>query len=217
MANFAVQLSNSYGQLFSKLDDFVKSFKGLGALINKISKSAEEEIDYLTKLANKYDEMGFYDLADELDERTIKVANDYKHKTLSLLIELADELDLKGETKTASFVDEISSLVKTADYSWLFKGFNEAQPEYKRARDFALSTRYCPDHRGVSVVRLDDNLYQCPLDGKIYDFKNGYQNYDGEMVPGGSVSNQTPQRFDYGGIPSQTYDNRVTLMHGTNY
>lgn len=217
MANFFAPLASSYGELYKKLDDFVKSFQGLGAYINKLTKAAEEEVTYLTKLANTYDEKGLYGLADEIDERIIKVTANYRSNALDLLVELADELDLKGEVKNANLVDDVSSIIKTANISFLFGKFKEEPVGAKRQRDFPLSTRYCPDHRGVSILRVDENTYQCPLDGKLYDFKSGYKNYDGEFVPGGCVSHQTPDSLDYGGIPSQTYDNRVTLMHGTNY
>lgn len=55
----------------------------------------------------------------------------------------------------------------------------------------SLSTRYCPDHSGSSLLRIGDGKYQCELDKKIYDFKAGFQLNDGTKVPGGDVSNQT--------------------------
>lgn len=58
-----------------------------------------------------------------------------------------------------------------------------------------LSTRYCPDHPGVMVNRVDENTWQCELDHKTYNFTTGFKLQDGSQVSGGDVSNQT-KTFD---------------------
>lgn len=60
-----------------------------------------------------------------------------------------------------------------------------------RPLETSLSTRYCPDHPGTSVIRVGDNVYQCPLDKKIYDWAGGFETLKGNQVPGSSVENQT--------------------------
>lgn len=72
-------------------------------------------------------------------------------------------------------------------------------PMYKKYRvlEAPLSTRYCPSHFGVSVARVGEHKYQCPLDGKIYDYESGFVDLDGNKTPGGSVSEQTK-------VPQQT-------------
>jgi len=54
-----------------------------------------------------------------------------------------------------------------------------------------LQTRYCPDHPGVSLMRISDNKGQCSMDKKVYDFEAGYSKIDGTKVPGTSVQEQT--------------------------
>ena len=54
-----------------------------------------------------------------------------------------------------------------------------------------LSTRYCPQHHGFGVIRVGEHRYQCPVDGKIYDYETGFTDIDGSHTPGGSVSEQT--------------------------
>lgn len=51
-------------------------------------------------------------------------------------------------------------------------------------------TRYCPDHVGVSVYRLADDMVQCPMDGKTYNFVLGFETMDGNRELGGAVQNQ---------------------------
>ena len=59
-----------------------------------------------------------------------------------------------------------------------------------------LSTRSCPDHPGVSLVRISDGLFYCPLNGKQYDYNSGYVTEKGNRVPGTSVKNQNDQLND---------------------
>lgn len=62
-----------------------------------------------------------------------------------------------------------------------------------------LSTRYCPDHIGVGLIPLAEGKYQCSLDKKIYDFKEGFTMMSGQKIPGGSVErqNQSIQEYNY--------------------
>ena len=62
-----------------------------------------------------------------------------------------------------------------------------------------LSTRYCPDHIGVGLIPLAEGKYQCSLDKKVYDFKEGFTMMSGQKIPGGSVErqNQSIQEYNY--------------------
>jgi uncharacterized protein (UPF0305 family) len=53
-----------------------------------------------------------------------------------------------------------------------------------------MLSRQCPDHPGQQLTRIDDNVRQCPLDGKIYDYNQGFTTEDGSRHNGGSVANQ---------------------------
>jgi hypothetical protein len=41
--------------------------------------------------------------------------------------------------------------------------------------------------------RIAQDMVQCPLDKKTYNYAEGYTTEKGEKVPGGSVSEQTPK------------------------
>ena len=56
--------------------------------------------------------------------------------------------------------------------------------------DVSLNTRYCPDHVGVGLVYVGEGTYQCSLDKKVFDFKEGYKNMAGKNVPGFNVADQ---------------------------
>ena len=60
-----------------------------------------------------------------------------------------------------------------------------------------VKTRYCPDHEGVMTYRIRDDVHQCPVDRKIYDYAQGFKTEDGREFGGGSVAEMTPDRPDY--------------------
>ena len=62
--------------------------------------------------------------------------------------------------------------------------------EKRKVQYLSLKSRYCPDHAGISTIRVAENRVQCPLDHKMYDYANGYSLLDGTKVPGGDVANQ---------------------------
>jgi hypothetical protein len=75
------------------------------------------------------------------------------------------------------------------------KAIKDQVKEY-RPLETALSTRYCPDHPGSQVRRVGDNVYQCALDKKIYNYKEGFTTEKGNKVPGTDVANQTQNLGD---------------------
>jgi hypothetical protein len=91
----------------------------------------------------------------------------------------------------------------------------EKSPYVKEYRplEHALSTRYCPNHSGVSLVRISDNVFQCALDKEIIDFATGYTTLKGDKVPGGSVEEQTKDR----GAPGHTVFTSRNEIMGTDH
>lgn len=80
-----------------------------------------------------------------------------------------------------------------------------------RSLEAPLSTRYCPDHPGVPVVRIGDTAVQCSLDKKVYDWAGGFETMKGNKIPGGGVENQIN---DYGTSQDgqMLFDTREELM-----
>lgn len=79
----------------------------------------------------------------------------------------------------------------------------------------ALSTRYCPDHVGVSTHRVGESTYQCSLDGKVYNYEAGWTDYDGKEHPGGSLAAQTPDSTGYA-VPHRIFDSRENILNRIN-
>jgi hypothetical protein len=62
-------------------------------------------------------------------------------------------------------------------------------------------TRFCPDHSDVQIARIADCVYQCPIDGAIYNWEAGFKKQNGTEVPGASVANMTPDLPGYYSSP----------------
>lgn len=72
----------------------------------------------------------------------------------------------------------------------------EQQIEKKRPLEASLSTRYCPDHPGTSVIKISDGVVQCPLDKQLYNYQEGFTTMKGNKIPGGTVEEQTQNLGD---------------------
>lgn len=89
----------------------------------------------------------------------------------------------------------------------------EKSPYYKTYRplEAPLSTRYCPSHAGVMIVRVGEHTWQCVLDKQIYNFDSGFKLLDGSTVPGGSVDQQIPNHPQDGHAIFDTRSARLGL------
>lgn len=79
----------------------------------------------------------------------------------------------------------------------------------------SLNTRYCPEHVGVSTHRVGESIYQCPLDGQVYNYEAGWTDYEGNQHPGGSLAAQTPDSTGYA-VPHRIFDSRENILNRVN-
>lgn len=201
-----------------------RTIDALGVMIKQFQTQMQDaaktaSVDGLIQLADFLDEKGYYGLTDKVVD-VIKIGS----KVGSFdLIKLADYFDNNSLFALADKVDEVCDIICVAEeYGFVPKARastleNDAndEPIQRRSRG-SLSTRYCPDHRGVQAIRVEENVYQCPIDGKKYNYEIGYVNYEGQRVPGGSIASQTPTTSDFGGIPMRIYDSRSDVLNRMN-
>lgn len=151
-------------------------------------------------------------LADEFD----KSDDEFLRKQASVLDQVLLNLGvmrMDGEAYKAAEDTEVNRLREKRraedseeDYSAYHKEQEEMASEAaaaikKSIKEFrplesSLSTRYCPDHPGTSMARVADNTFQCSMDKKIYNWKEGFTTMKGNQVPGGEVSQQTQHLGD---------------------
>jgi hypothetical protein len=86
---------------------------------------------------------------------------------------------------------------------------------YKQVEAHHLSTRYCPEHVGTQMGRVGQGVFQCPLDGQVYNWETGWTDFDGNQHPGGSVAAQTPDSTGYA-IPHRIFDSREKVLNVVN-
>lgn len=113
------------------------------------------------------------DQIDKLKEKYRQREMDEKYKNPSIAIAKQDN--------TTGVADKMSETFKKKQY---------------RPMEAALSTRTCQDHAGVPLIRVGEDVYQCNLDKKIFDFKQGYTLNSGTKVPGSAVENQNRSIYD---------------------
>lgn len=107
--------------------------------------------------------------------KAAKAAEDYR----------IEELKKKYENTNK----ELDDLNMVADAKKAIEKSNMAK-EYK-ILEAPLSSRYCPDHPGVQIARIGENMWQCEMDKKTYNFEVGFDLLNGNKVPGSNVSQQT--------------------------
>jgi len=201
-------VSNDLKIVETSRQELSKQIVSFGALINKIistfgvpktgtgtSTVPRVASQDLILLADYLDESGLGDLADIVDD-LVKTAS------ISTTEEVGNYLDENGFYCLADTIDKACSVIKVA-----------IEEPIQRPAEGMLSSRYCPDHRGTQAVRIAEHIYQCPLDGKVYNYEAGYVNYKGQAVVGGSVAEQTPPTSDFGGIPMRIYDSRQNILN----
>ena len=133
-----------------------------------LQKQAQVLDTVLSIFANK----DFAKLAEE-DNATDKLREKYRKRDQE---EKYDKPTEYLKDKTSKTADRLSNALKES---------TEVRP-----MDVSLNTRYCPDHVGVGLVYVGEGTYQCSLDKKIFDFKEGYKNMAGKNVPGFNVADQ---------------------------
>lgn len=187
-------------------------------LVKSPNDISEEGIDELAAIAQAFDESDdelLQKQASVLDELLLTIGANPKALTAFKKAE-NDELSrlrakYRAEAGEAAYTsakkehDEQNQAAKAKD------AIKEKVKEY-RPLQASLSTRYSPDMPGVSLVRVGDNVYQCPITKKIYDFKNGFTTSKGNKVPGTDVSNQT-QNLGFKGPEHMQFSTRDNALN----
>ncbi len=234
LANLLEQLTFLHGQSFKNArtpQDLQRAVYNLGQLIGSYKRysvlstaKTSSSVSHLIKFADYLDQNGFHALADKVDSVIQLLPNKQADPDYSVdgMIKMADSLDKRGLEDLANIVDESALIIHRAtDYGFFPKQKDQEELEHEKLpvqmpHEGSLSTRYCPDHNGTQAIRIGENEYQCPIDGKKYNYETGYLNYDGQRVPGGSIAAQTPTTSDYGGIPMRIYDSRSDVLNRLN-
>lgn len=179
----------------------VQDVEELGAVAQALDESGDP---VLQKQASVIDELLFTMGSDPKARMAFKKAQD-------------DEVDRLRAKYREQRGEEAYSVVKTQQdkehrVNEAIKAIDEKIKRY-RPLEAPLSTRYSPDMPGVSLMRIGDNVYQCPVTKKIYDFRSGYTTAKGNQIPGGDVSNQT-QHLGHMAQEHMNFSTREEVLNG---
>lgn len=194
-----------------------EAFKCYDDAVSALNEGAEKEIkpedlEEMAAVAQAFDESG-----DELLQKQASVLDD-------LLISLGSPSNFKKaeEEKIEKLRQKYKEMQGDA-----FKIYSDQKTVYKeeaakaidekikksRPLETSLQTRYSPDMPGVSMLRITDGVYQCPVTHKVYDFNNGFVTMNGTKVPGTSTANQT--KLDYQSGDSMAFATRESILNGS--
>lgn len=186
LASFSESLMIAGDELNKALQDFVHNAE----MVN------EQDIDELGALAQALDETGdpvLMKQASVLDEILITIGADPKAQAAFKKAQ-DDEIErLRAkyqDTNRDQYTRATEEHKKEINVNEAIKEIDRKVKKY-RPLEASLSTRYSPDMPGVSLVRVGDGVWQCPITKKVYDFRSGYTTAKGNVVPGSDVSNQT--------------------------
>lgn len=208
LANFSESLMIAGDELNHALQSFVQNSE----MVN------EQDIDELGALAQALDETGdpvLMKQASVLDEILITIGADPKAQSAFKKAQ-DDEIErLRAkyqDTNRDQYTKATEEHKKEINVNEAIKEIDRKVKKY-RPLEAALSTRYSPDMPGVSLVRVGDGVWQCPITKKIYDFRSGYTTAKGNVVPGSDVSNQT-QHLGYRAQEHMNFSTREELLNG---
>ena len=152
---------------------------------NKYENNVTDALETLAALADEFDTSG--------DEKLIRKASVLDE----ILLTVASNVE-KQESFKKAFEQKITAIKNRAEQTKKLAtegkpAESEKKTPKKEARPLStpLTTRHCPDHVGVSLARISDGKFYCPLDSKEYDFNEGFVLNNGTKVPATSVENQT--------------------------
>lgn len=168
--------------------------------LNKIShfyngKLEEKDIDEIAALAEEFDKSG-----DEYLQKQASVLD-------QILINFNQLSGIKAKEAQDKEIEKIREKYRSEALEEKYKepsetlerdiqAANTVKAIDKQVKDFrplenTLSSRTCPDHPGAQISRVGDDIYQCSMDGKIYNWKEGFTTNNGNKIPGTSINEQT--------------------------
>lgn len=205
LKDIADELSNEESDTIKNLSIYFEDESKLTEIYTELKKAA----DIISKVADSIPSQPLTDEdfnnVDDLIEALATSGNEKMEKTASALEEILltvgakavsnmkkaedEELDrLKKKYKVSNDIYAVSELDKKIKEDYI-KEYDKKVKTYKPL-EASLSTRYSPNMPGVSLIRIDDDTYQCPITGEKFDYKSGFTTANGNKVPGTSVENQ---------------------------
>ena len=157
----------------------LEKLESLAALADEFDSSDDE---FLQKQASVIDEILLTIGADRNYIKNFKAAEDAE---ITKLRDARREAEIKEKYSDIKDIKDKQNGVAEAK-----KVIEEKIKKYNPL-EASLSTRHSPDMPGVSLIRIGDGIFQCPVTKKIFNYNTGFTTARGNKVPGTSVEEQT--------------------------
>lgn len=172
--------------------------------VSSLLKIAAEEIEDYEGIINSESLDKFAELADFLDQSE----DEFLKKQASVIDELLytiaapknakklfeERMDARLEEMKRKYQGTKENLDKLNKISDVKKDLEKSPFTKEKQYDHTmvpLSTRYCVDHPGAMLIRRGNDDWQCLLDGKVYNWREGFTTAKGNEVPGSQVEGQS--------------------------
>lgn len=199
----AICKSNSYklGEEERKqFEEFCQSKKEELGEVEEKEEMTPKDLEAVAALAEEFSKSGDALLrrqASVLDQVLLTFANSdtreaEKQALQNKISEIKKNLGKSSQEENVKLSFKADEVAKVVD-----KNIKEYKP-----LEAPLKTRSCIDHPGHQLIRVSDDVYQCSLDKKTYDYKNGFTTLKGNKVPGGDVALQSHTAYNaYVNVP----------------
>lgn len=173
-----------------------ESLEELAILAEAFDDSDDEQ---LQKSAAVIDELLLTICSDRSLIRKAKETEDNRIETLKKIYHdtLEKQHELNGTSKEA-----VQAIQKSDSYQ-----------EY-RSLESPLECRTCIDHPGSSLKRVGQDLWQCVVDNKVYNWREGFETLQGNKVKPSAVENQS--HFDQQSFSTFNQSDTRAGRHGQN-
>ncbi len=214
-------VANSLTVAHSMIEDAIDSIvESIGDFEEPNEESAEEFVENIAAIASVYDASD--------DEKLRKMASAFDQILLTVGVNPALIRSVKAaedkeiDKLRAKYREEASDSVykgpkerhdKQINADESIKAIENSVKQY-RILEAPLNTRTCPDHPGAQVMRLGDNIVQCDLDKKIYNYEAGFTTMSGNKVPGSTILNQT-QGVENRELAETSFETRETKLNNS--
>jgi hypothetical protein len=108
------------------------------------------------------------------------------------LLKVAEVLDYAGDTEGVSLVESVLQIFAKKDDGmpkYDVQTVEKTERKYPEAAAVppTMSTRNCPDHYGAQMKRVAEGTFQCELDGRMYNWNEGFKDYNGNTYPAAPI------------------------------
>lgn len=131
-------------------------------------------------------ELRIYLRPEKIMEKKKKKKLDKKSEqdVLDGLLKVAEVLDYAGDPEGVTLVESMLQIFAKKDEGlpkYDVETVEKTERKYPEAAAVApsMSTRHCPDHHGIQMKRVAEGTFQCELDGRMYNWNQGFKDYSG--------------------------------------